>query len=157
MPNYSSSVGIINNLNKLNMKTTSLPSKTIRELVLSSPRHNIFSDAGVYCISCKNCKLKYIGETSRNFHIRLKEHKRDIRIGNLNNALFQHISQSNHNFEFNPANILIYIHNKRLRRIFEAAAISLCNSLNTYRSQPTTHKPNKNKTNKQTNKPLSKK
>ena len=60
-----------------------------------------------------------------------EEHKRDIRIGNSNNALFQHISQSNHNFHFNSANILIYIHNKRLRRIFEAAAISLFNSLNT--------------------------
>ena len=78
-----------------------------------------------------NCKLKYIDETSRNFHVRLKEHKRDIRIGNLNNALFQHISQSNHNFDLNSAKMLIYIHNKRLRRIFEAVAISLCNSLNT--------------------------
>ena len=27
--------------------------------------------------------------------------------------------------------MLIYIHNKRLRRIFEAVAILLCNSLNT--------------------------
>ena len=33
--------------------------------------------------TCKNCKLKYIGETSRNLHVHLKEHKRDIRIGNL--------------------------------------------------------------------------
>ena len=78
----------------------------------------MFSDAGVYCISCRNCKLKYIGETSWNLHLCLKEHKRDIRIGNLNNSLFQHITQSNHNFDFNPAKILIYIHNKRLRRIF---------------------------------------
>ena len=42
----------------------------------------------LYIIYCKNCKLKYIGETSRNLHVRLKEPKRDIRIGNLNNALF---------------------------------------------------------------------
>ena len=68
----------------------------IRELVLSSPQRSIFSDAGVYCIPCKDCKLKYIGETSRNLHVRLKEHKRDIRIGNSKNALFRHISQSNH-------------------------------------------------------------
>ena len=60
----------------------------ICKLVHSSPQHNIFSDAGVYYIPCKNCKLKYIGEISRNIHVRLKEHKRDIRIGNLNNALF---------------------------------------------------------------------
>ena len=32
--------------------------------------------------------------TSRNLHVRLKEHKRDIRIGNSNTALFLHISFS---------------------------------------------------------------
>ena len=131
LPNNSSSPSITNNLNKLNIKTTSLPSKTIRELVHSSPQRNIFSDAGVYCILCKDCKLKYIGETSRNLHVRLKEHKKDIRIGNSNNALFLHISQHNHNFDFNSAKMLTYIHNKNLRRIFEAAAISSLNSLNT--------------------------
>ena len=61
----------------------------------------------------------------------VKEHKRDIRIGNSNDALFLHISQSNHNFDFNSAKMLTYIHNKNLRRIFEAAAISFLNSLNT--------------------------
>ena len=117
LPNNSSSHSITNNLNKLNIKTTSLPSKTIRELVHSSPQRNIFSDAGVYC--------------SRNLHIRLKEHKKDIRIGNSNNALLLHISQHNHNIDFNSAKMLPYIHNKNLRRIFEAAAISFLNSLNT--------------------------
>ena len=38
---------------------------------------------------------------------------------------------SNHNFDFNSGKMLIYIHNKSLRRIFEAAAISLFNFLNT--------------------------
>ena len=118
-------------LNKLNIKTTSLPSRMICKLVHSSPQCNIFSDASVYCIQCKHCKLKYIGKTSQNLHVRLKEHKRNIRIGKSNNALFLHISQSNHNFNFNSAKMLIYIHNKSLRRIFEAAAISLFNSLNT--------------------------
>ena len=64
-------------------------------------------------------------------YVRLKEHKRDIRIGNSNNALFLHISQHNHNFDFNSAKMLTYIHNKNLRQIFEAAAISFLNSLNT--------------------------
>ena len=131
LPNYSSSHSIINNLNKLNIKTTSLTSKTICKLVHSSPQCNIFSDTGVYWIPCKNCELRYIGETSQNLHIRLKEHKRDIRIGKLNNALFQHISQFNHNFDFNSVKMLIYIQDKWLRQIFRATAISLCNSLST--------------------------
>ena len=131
LPNNSPSHSITNNLNKLNIKTTSLPSKSIRELVHSIPQRNIFSDPGVYWIPCKDCKLKYIGETSRNIHVCMKKHKRDIRIGNSNNALFRHISQHNHNFDFNSAKTLTYIHNKNLRWIFEAASISFLNSLNT--------------------------
>ena len=128
LPNNSSSNSIIDNLNKLDIKTTSLPSKMIHDLVHSSPKHNMVLDTGVYCIPCK---LKYISEISWNLHVCLKEHKRDIRIDNINNALLQNISQSNHNFDFNSAKMLIYIHNKRLRQIFRTGAISLCNFINT--------------------------
>ena len=106
LPNNSSSNSIINNLNKFDVKTTSLPSKTICDLVHSSPQCNIFWDASVYWIPCKNCRLKYTDETSWNLLVHLKEDKRDNRIGNLNNARLQHIFQSNHNFNFNSAKML---------------------------------------------------
>ena len=77
LPYNSSSHSKTNNLNKLNIKTTSLPSKTIRELVHSSPQRNIFSDASIHYMPCKDCKLKYIGETSQNLHVRLKKHKKE--------------------------------------------------------------------------------
>ena len=109
LPNNFSTNIIINNLNKLDIKTA----KTTRDLVHTSLQQNIVSGVVVYCIPCKNCKLKYNGETSWNFHVCLKEHKRDIRIGHVNNALVQHISLSNPNFEFNSAKMLIYIHKKR--------------------------------------------
>ena len=83
LPNNTSH-STTNSLNKLNIKTTALPFKIIHELIHSSPQRKIFYDAGVYCIPCKDCKLKYIGETSWNLHVRLKEHKRDIRTGNSN-------------------------------------------------------------------------
>ena len=44
-PKNSSSNSIINNLNKLDIKTTALASKVICKLVHSSPQRNIFSDA----------------------------------------------------------------------------------------------------------------
>ena len=44
---------------------------------------------------------------------------------------FNSFLKSNHNFDFNSAKMLIYIYNKRLKRIFEAGVISLCNSVNT--------------------------
>ena len=63
-----------------------LSSKMIRDLLHSSTRRNIISDTGVYCIHFKNCKLRYIGETSKNIFKRLNEHWKDIKVGNLNNA-----------------------------------------------------------------------
>ena len=63
-----------------------------------SPQRYIIYDADIYCIPSRNGKLRCICETSKNLHVRLKVHKRDIRFGNLNNALLQHISSSDHNF-----------------------------------------------------------
>ena len=104
----------------------------IHNLLHLNLQHNIILDASVYCIPCKDCNSKYIGETSRNIHKYVYEHRRDIRIGNLNNSLLQHISKSDHNFDFNAATMLAYIHNKRLRQIFKASAISICRNDNNH-------------------------
>ena len=61
----------------------------------------------------------------------LLERRWDIKVGNLNDALLQHFSQPDHNFDFNSARMLVYIHNKRLRQIFAASVILFYNSLNT--------------------------
>ena len=45
-----------------------------------------------------------------NIHKCIYEHKRDIRLGNLTNALFLHMSKNNHNFDFNAATMLAHIH-----------------------------------------------
>ena len=77
-------------------------------------RQHIKSDAGVNSIPCKDCELKYTGETSRNtYNKRLYEYERDIRLGNLNNAPFPHISRTDHNFDFNATAMLARIHNKK--------------------------------------------
>ena len=60
----------------------------------------------------------YIGETARSVHESIYEHKRDIRLGNLNKVHFLHISKTDNNIEFNAATILAHIHNDKLRQIF---------------------------------------
>lgn len=72
-----------------------------------------------------------MGETGRSVKSRVSEHKRDIRLGNLNNALFVHLTKSDHNFDFDSVEILKYIHNKNLRRIYEAGIISTSRTVNT--------------------------
>ena len=63
-----------------------LSSKTICDLLNLYSSWNTRSDTGIYSISCKDYKLKYIGEMARNIPKPLYEHKRDIRLGNLNNT-----------------------------------------------------------------------
>ena len=96
----------------------------------NTDEQHIKSNAGVYTIPCNNCKMKYIGKTVRNLKKWLYEHKCDIRLGNSNNPLFLRISKTNHNFNFYAAAISAPIHNKRLRQIFEASAISPLSSVN---------------------------
>ena len=65
----------------------------------------------------------------RNIHERLNEHRKDIRVGNLNYELLQHIPESDDNFDFNATTMLVYIYNRRLRRIFEAGVSSIYYSI----------------------------
>ena len=51
---------IINNLSKHDIVTATSSSETIRDLLHSSPQRNIVSDAGVYCILCRNSKSKLL-------------------------------------------------------------------------------------------------
>ena len=90
----------IYNLNKLGIKTVTLSSKTICDLLHSSPLHDIVSDAGVYCIPCKDFKLKYIGKTARNVQKSVYKHKIGIRLDNLNNSLLLHILKTDHNLDY---------------------------------------------------------
>ena len=94
LPNNSFTNILGNDLNKLEIKTVLLSFKTICEILHCSPRCNIVSDAGVYCIPSKNCKLTYIPETSSNIHKRSYEHRRDIRISDFSNPFLQHISKN---------------------------------------------------------------
>ena len=32
----------------------------------------------IYCVPCKNCSSSYVGETSRKFGLRIKEHKKEV-------------------------------------------------------------------------------
>ena len=57
----------------------------------------------VYVLNCDNCNIRYIGETTRLFSIRLKEHVRDITRNIADNklsAISLHSRNSGHCFSF---------------------------------------------------------
>ena len=57
----------------------------------------------VYVVPCGDCGKVYVGQTGREFDIRLKEHKSAVRLKNLNNACTKHSVNSNHMIDWNNA------------------------------------------------------
>ena len=112
------------NIRKLGLNITTSGSKTIKDIVGRNTKSSIPTEAGIYSIKCHICKKTYVGETSRNIQIRLSEHKRAIKHGNLDNAMVIHMSDTGHDFDLEGAKMLKYAHNKRRRKMLEAAIIS---------------------------------
>ena len=57
----------------------------------------------VYKIKCCNCQASYIGETGRNLSMRLTEHKRATRNGDVNNHIAEHHLQTKHRIDWDSA------------------------------------------------------
>ena len=131
LPTHTKNTIIYNTLNKLRIPTTLSTSQTIRE-TLKKTRHlsqTPTSKAGIYTIPCDNCNKVYIGETQRELKKRLDEHKRDIKNNNPVNALFSHILQHDHSFNFKHAKLIKFIQNKSFRRLLESALITNSNTI----------------------------
>ncbi|UYV67089.1 hypothetical protein LAZ67_4003865 [Cordylochernes scorpioides] len=60
----------------------------------------------VYQIPCLNCNSVYIGETSRDLSIRIKEHQRNISKLNPNSLIVDHVRETGHTPDFNNTRIL---------------------------------------------------
>jgi hypothetical protein len=46
----------------------------------SQPQTNKYNKRGIYQIKCKDCSMKYVGQTERTFKIRYKEHINEIKV-----------------------------------------------------------------------------
>jgi hypothetical protein len=55
-----------------------------------------YSRSGVYQMKCRDCPMKYIGQTARTFSTRYKEHIHDIRSNNGNSGYSNHILNTGH-------------------------------------------------------------
>ena len=97
------------------------PNTLGRKLICNGPKNN--AEAGVK-ITCQGCNKVYFGEIGCSFDIRLKEHKRDIRNCNVNDASFLHKINLNHNINWDEAKLLFKCNNYFARRIVESSLIS---------------------------------
>lgn len=67
---------------------------------------NPFSEWGIYKIPCE-CGLSYIGQTKRTLKVRLAEHERCVRNGEIQrSAIAKHSWSNSHHFNFSSSTII---------------------------------------------------
>ena len=50
--------------------------------------------------------MEYIGETGRNLHVRIGEHKYAIQHGNMSNAIAVHVHETEHPIDWDSAKVI---------------------------------------------------
>ena len=66
----------------------------------------------IYCINCKDCDMKYIGETGKLLKERVKQHKSDVKYGRETNAILKHVKEKGH--EVNWEEVIVLEHEDRM-------------------------------------------
>ena len=115
------------------------------------------TNSAIHCILRKR-KFKFyqqvgIGETGRNLNVRLTEHKRATRNGDINNHIAEHHLQTNHRIDWDSAKCITYCTNYYQRLTLESWFTNLEQTpLNRCLQLPAPYKrliDNNNETNKQ--------
>jgi hypothetical protein len=88
---------------------------------LLTPRHNvqdtdIYNQSSAYQLTCTTCNKKYIGQTSRSFKTRFKEHQQDHKYNRRKSLYAKHLSENNHSFPNTESSIKI-LHTARKGRL----------------------------------------
>ena len=97
-------------------------------LIKNSPQND---NNIIYKIPCNDCNGSYVGQTSKALDIRIKQHKYNVRNGNENSAIFKHISNYNHNIDWENSCKIINSNNWLERNIIETFIINFnSNSFN---------------------------
>ena len=110
-------------LQKLDTKLVfSYNNKLTHNLCVNKPKNQEVNN-GVYEIPCNTCKKIYVGETGRDLKTRVKEHQKDIKTANENNAMFIHMRDFNQPIDFGSAKIVYPADSLRRRHIIESALI----------------------------------
>jgi hypothetical protein len=75
-------------------------SNNIQQLIQTkrNNRTEKYNHSGIYALTCKTCKHKYIGQTRREFKRRYQEHIRYIKNNNPQSAFAQHILNNQHEY-----------------------------------------------------------
>ena len=61
----------------------------------------------IYAVPCKECKVRYVGETGQHFCDRVKQHQNDVRYKKSTNGFYAHLkSNKKHSIDWEKAAFL---------------------------------------------------
>jgi len=88
---------------------------TLGQLLINcKDKENYLSHSGIYKLKCNDCPSFYIGKTTRNVNVRVKEHMRC-----LNNVGFsefaEHLINTNHSFDYTTGINVLHINGLGIR------------------------------------------
>jgi hypothetical protein len=125
-------------MKKYGITTAMKPLTTLRRILVHPKDKCDTTEQGevVYSIPCKSCQCAYIGETGRQFKVRLEEHKKDVeshQIGRYTrnsrkesttiyhkSAITDHANTLNHIIDWEGARIIEKESSKKRRQVKEA-------------------------------------
>jgi superfamily II DNA/RNA helicase len=96
-----------------NLKVTFHTNNTMKHHVKMKTRTiDVYNLSRVYQMECKDCSLKYIGQTGRTFRIRYNEHIKEIRKNGQCSKFARHIFDTAHNYNMEETMKILYVGRK---------------------------------------------
>ena len=132
IPYLSTLKQLVDPLGKRNPFIFSYP-KTIGSSVVNVYQKRENKEVGVYTIPCKNCDKSYVGFTNKSLSQRIVEHKRSIRYGQENSAVFKHVSEENHTMDWSASDIVFNSACRYRSQVIESCLIASTNNINTHK------------------------
>ena len=97
-------------LQPYNIRVAHKPITTLRQLLTNVKDKDKPEErqGAVYKIKCCDCQASYTGETGRNLSMRLTEHKRATKNGDVNNHIAEHHLKTKHQIDWDSATCITY-------------------------------------------------
>ena len=94
-------VAVITNLfRKTDINIAWQTNNTIQRLLMQRQQTpDIYTQSGVYKLTCTDCKKAYVGQTGRNFAVRFNEHKHAFKTNNHTSNYAKHLIEQAHAFD----------------------------------------------------------
>ena len=84
----------------------------------------------IYKIPCLDCSSFYIGQSSKDLEVRIKQHKYSVKTGQTSNAIFIHLSEKSHRINWAESSVIARSKDFFSRNLLESAIIQLTSSCN---------------------------